>query len=59
MVNHFKGQEVTVYGDEEILTYFSLENVSMWAYVGYEALFVLFFMGLCWLALTAVRHQKR
>lgn len=59
MVNQFEGAGVTVYGDEEILKYFSLDSASMWAYVGYEALFVLFFLGVCWAALTILRHQRR
>ena len=58
MVNQFKGKNI-LYGGEEVLEYFSLNNVSMWAYVGYEALFVIFFLVLCWLALTLMRHQKR
>ena len=58
MVNHFKGKDI-MYGGEEILEYFSLNNVSMWAYVAYEALFVIFFLIVCWLALSLMRHQKR
>lgn len=58
MVNQFKGKEI-MYGGEEVLQYFSLTDVSMWAYVGYEALFVIFFLVLCWLALVLLRHQKR
>lgn len=59
MVNHFQGKDIVAYGDQEILEYYSLENASKWAYVGYEALIVLFFLTLCWIALTAMRHQKR
>ncbi len=58
MVNNFQGKDV-MYGGEPILEYFSLNNVDMWAYVGYEALFVIFFLVLCWLALSLMRHQKR
>jgi hypothetical protein len=59
MINQFKGRDVIVYGENEILEYFSLENASMWAYVGYEAIFVIFFMFVTWVALTLLRHQKR
>ena len=59
MVNQFKGKDVTIYGGQEILEYFSLDTADMWAYVGYEALFFLFFLALCWVALTALKHQRR
>lgn len=59
MVNQFKGDGVKVYGNQEILEYFSLNSADKWAYVGYEALFVLFFLGVCWTALTILRHQRR
>lgn len=58
MVNQFKGTNV-LYAGEEVLHYFSLSNVSMWAYVAYEALFIIFFLVLCWLSLSLLRHQKR
>ncbi len=47
------------FGDVRVLDYYSLGGVNKWAWVGIEAIFLLAFLFLAWLALVTVRHQQR
>ena len=44
---------------QTVLQYFSLDGVSLSAYVGYNSLFFLVYGLLAYLALSFIRHQKR
>ena len=44
---------------QTVLQYFSLDGVSLSAYVGYNSLFFLAYGTLAYLALSFVKHQKR
>ena len=59
MVNQYQGKDVKVFGDANILDYYSLNSRSLWANVGYEACFFVGFLLIAWSALTLIRHQKR
>lgn len=43
----------------QILAFYGLRGYSKWAFVGYEAIFIVVFFLLAWLALTFIKHQKR
>ncbi len=43
----------------QILTFYDLRGKNKWAFVGYEAIFIVVFFILAWLALCLVKHQKR
>ena len=56
----FEGpNNIVAFGDVRVLEYYSLEGVNKWAWIGYEAIFLVVFLVLTWLALVTVRHQKR
>ncbi|GAB4820601.1 hypothetical protein N2152v2_007647 [Parachlorella kessleri] len=60
MVNQFEGpNNIVAFGNVRVLEYYSLEGVNKWAWIGYEAIFLVVFLLLTWLALITVRHQKR
>lgn len=42
-----------------MLSYYSLDGVSMWAWLGLEAVFFLFFCLAAYLALSYMRHVRR
>ncbi len=43
----------------QILAFYGLRGYNKWAFVGYEAIFIVVFFLLAWLALTFIKHQKR
>lgn len=59
MVNQYEGKGVVGVGEQEILDYYSLNDISLWANIGYEATFFLGFLLICWVGLTSLKHQKR
>ena len=66
MVNEFGGDRDIPYiydsstnTTQTVLEYFSLEDVSKWAFLGYESLFFVGFFGLAYLALRFVNFTKR
>ena len=60
MINTFKGSGIDIFG-EDILAYYSLDGISEWAFLGYEALSFLAYAGIAYLGLvfTLRLHQKR
>ena len=59
MITIFRGTDARGTDGSPILEYYSLGSDLMWAFVGYSALFFLFFVGLAWVALSFLRHQRR
>ncbi|CAL8464409.1 g3944 [Coccomyxa elongata] len=59
MVNQFEHTQIYIFLNLEILEFYGLRGKNKWAFVGYEAIFVVVFFLLAWLALSFVRHQKR
>lgn len=56
----FEGdRNIQAYGSIRVLSYYDLEHVSKWAWLGWEALFVLAFACAAWAALALVRHPRR
>jgi ATP-binding cassette, subfamily G (WHITE), member 2 len=65
MINAFKGQVQEGTGDiitingQEILEYYGLDGFTAWEMLGYEAIFVIVFFVLAWLALQFKTIAKR
>lgn len=60
MINTFRGSNIDIFG-EGILSYYSLNGVSEWAFLRYEALSFVAFMAIAYagLVFTLRLHQKR
>ena len=60
MINTFRGSGVEIFG-EDILAYYSLDGTSEWAFLAYEALSFVAFVGIAYqgLVFTLRLHQRR
>lgn len=60
MINTFKGSSIDIFG-EDILAYYSLDGISEWAFLGYEALSFVVYAATAYLGLvyTTRLHQRR
>lgn len=58
MINQFQGKNVQIFG-QDVLEYYSLDGYSVWEFIAYEIIFFIGFFGLCWFALSFIKHQKR
>lgn len=50
--------QVQIFG-QDVLEYYSLDGYSVWEFIAYEIIFFIGFFGLCWFALSFIKHQKR
>ncbi|KAK9845354.1 hypothetical protein WJX81_004187 [Elliptochloris bilobata] len=60
MINTFKGSGIDIFG-EDILAYYSLDGISEWAFLGYEALSFIVYAAIAYIGLVSTLrlHQKR
>ena len=59
MINQFKGRNVLVNKDQEILAHWGLAGGAEWAYLGYNAVFFLPFFAIAWAGFAFGRHHMR
>ena len=59
MITIFQGTDALATDGTLILEYYSLAEDLLWAFIGYSSLVFAFFVGVAWLALVFLRHQKR
>ena len=59
MVNQFDGKNLQLVPGVEILSYYSLDHLSKWAWLGYQTIFFGGLFFLTWLALACCKHAKR
>ena len=65
MVNQFSGaRDIDIIPGPDgvqysVLSYWSLDGVSMWTWLGYEFIFVVGFTTIAYLALRFFKHGKR
>lgn len=60
MANQFAGERnIVAFGGEPILDYYDLNGVNCWHWLGWEVIFLCAFLGMTWVALAMVQHQRR